>query len=135
MSMPTVPTSASGFSLTGNPAVDNLIRTALLSGSVALTAIIVTWLGAHGFTDPNLNLLISGAIFSVLAAGATALWGYLRSSHIGTVIGLHEAAGVTAGYNYAVSSGTGDGLISTVTPSAAKEVIKNYSASVVAVKS
>jgi len=63
-------------SVTGNPATDSIIRNCIVATSAAAAGVMVTWLNAHGFNDPNLSLMISGAIAAVLSAAAAALWGW-----------------------------------------------------------
>lgn len=62
--------------VTGNPAADTLIRNCIIASSGAAAGIMVTWLNAHGFNDPNLSLMISGAIAAVLSAVAATAWGW-----------------------------------------------------------
>jgi hypothetical protein len=62
-------------SITGNPMLDTALRNGIITASAALAAIIVTWLNSKGFSDPNLTLLVSGAIASVLTAIAAIAWG------------------------------------------------------------
>lgn len=92
MSSNGVPASPTSLSITGNPAIDGLILKGLMAGAAAITGVILTWLNAHGFSDPNLNLMLSGAILSVLAMAATAVWGYINSR-------VAVAKGVQAGMN------------------------------------
>lgn len=66
-------------SITGSPQLDTFIRYGILAAAAALTGVIVTWLNAHGFTDPNLAVLISGATVSFLSAIAVVVWGYLQN--------------------------------------------------------
>lgn len=66
----TVPT------VTGNPATDTIIRNAIIGMSGAAAGVIVTWLNSHGFNDPNLSLMISGAIAAVLSMLAATIWGW-----------------------------------------------------------
>lgn len=84
-------------SITGNNGLDSLIRSGLIGASGAITGVILTWLNAHGFNDPNLNLMVSAAIFALLVAGATALWGYLKGTSIGRTIASIETTAVQAG--------------------------------------
>lgn len=71
--------------VTGNPTVDSVIRYGLVAILAALSGIIGGWLNAHGFHDPNINLLVSGALISILSAGALALWGILRTKNIAKI--------------------------------------------------
>jgi hypothetical protein len=66
-------------SITGNPLIDTLIRSALIAVATAIGAVIVTWLNAHGFNDPNLGTMVTGAILSVLAVIAVGAWGYINA--------------------------------------------------------
>ncbi len=61
--------------ITGNPATDTIIRNAIIGLSGAAAGVIVTWLNAHGFADPNLSLMVSGAVAAVLSTVAAAAWG------------------------------------------------------------
>lgn len=62
--------------VTGNPAADTIIRNCIIASSGAAAGVMVTWLNAHGFNDPNLSLMISGAIAAVLSAVAATVWGW-----------------------------------------------------------
>lgn len=84
-------------SITGNPGLDSLIRSGLIAVSSAGTAVIWTWLNAHGFKDPNINLMISGAIFAALLALVGAIWGWLKGTQVGQVIASKELIAVQAG--------------------------------------
>lgn len=61
--------------ITGNPAIDTLLRNAIISLAAGLTGILVTWLNSHGIKDPNLTVVLSGAIVSALVAVAGIVWG------------------------------------------------------------
>lgn len=65
--------------ITGNPMLDTAIRIGLTSGSAALTAIILTWLNAHGFVDPHLSVLIGGVVLSTLIGAATVIWSFVQT--------------------------------------------------------
>lgn len=66
-------------SITGYPLLDTLLRIGLTSGSAALTAVILTWLNAHGFNDPNLSVMIGGAILTTLIGAATVGWSLIQA--------------------------------------------------------
>lgn len=89
--------------VTGNPKVDAIIRYALVAACGAMTGVIMTWLNAHGFNDPNLNLMISGAVASVIGGAVLALWGVIRASKIEAIVQFREAIGVQAGMNLAAA--------------------------------
>lgn len=134
MSNPGTPAPTTTLSITGNPAIDGLILKGLMAGSAAIVGVILTWLNAHGFNDPNLNLMLSGAVLSVLAMIATAIWGFIKSR-------LDQAKGVTAGMNLALagqailaSTGGGRATPIAVTPASAQEIVKNFGNVKVAVK-
>lgn len=114
------------LSITGNPALDGLILKGLMAGSAAIAGVIITWLNAHGFSDPNLNLMLSGAVLSVLAMIATAIWGWINSK-------VAQAKGVQAGMNLAfaggaIMHGAGNGLSIPVpvTTTTASEIVKQF---------
>lgn len=62
--------------VTGNPVYDTVIRNSIIASSGAVAAVIVTWLNAHGFKDPNLSLMVSGAIAAIMSGGAAMVWGW-----------------------------------------------------------
>lgn len=126
MSGPGNPTAPTSLSITGNPALDGLILKGLMAGSAAIAGVIITWLNAHGFSDPNLNLMLSGAVLSVLAMIATAIWGWVNSK-------VSQAKSVTAGMNLALAGGAimqdhGGGLSTPVpvTTATAQEIVKQF---------
>lgn len=90
--------------VTGNPTVDAVIRYALVAACAAATGVITTWLNAHGFNDPNLSLMIAGAVASTLAVIVLALWGIIKASKNEAIIALREAIGVKAGIAAAEAS-------------------------------
>jgi len=96
MSNPPIPSSPVP-TITGNPGLDSLIRSALIAAAAALTGIMLTWLNAHGFSDPNLNLLLSGAVLTVLTTAAVAAWGYLKGTQVGKLVADAHLVGVQAG--------------------------------------
>src|SRR6185312_8845680 len=96
MASPGTPTTPTSLSITGNPAIDGLILKGILAIAAAATGVILTWLNAHGFNDPNLNLMVSGIIVSILAMGATAAWGWMNSK-------IAQAKEVQAGLNLGLS--------------------------------
>lgn len=61
--------------VTGNATVDTALRNLTITLSAAVTAMIMTFLNQHGFNDPNLTLLISGAVASTITAIAAIAWG------------------------------------------------------------
>lgn len=84
-------------SLTGNPGLDSIIRSGLIAASAAITGVILTWLNAHGFNDPNLSVMIGGAVFAALLALAGAAWGWLKGTQVGQVIASKELIALQAG--------------------------------------
>lgn len=89
------------LTITGNPTVDSVIRYGLVALCGILTGVITTWLNAHGFHDPNLYLMVSGAVASILGGIAFALWGIIKTSKNEAIIRLREAIAVQAGINVA----------------------------------
>lgn len=122
--------------ITGNPGLDSLIRSALIAAAAALTGVMLGWLNAHGFNDPNLNLLLSGAVLTVLTTAAVTLWGYLKGTQVGRAVADAHVAGVTAGANLALSGNavtttdpsTGATVVAPFTVASAKETIADYAA-------
>lgn len=81
-------------SVTGNPAADTIIRNCIIGASGAAAGVIVTWLNAHGFNDPNLSLMISGAFAAVFSFLAATIWGWWQThqSQLAIVNGVVKAA-------------------------------------------
>lgn len=134
MSNSGTPAPPTTLSITGNQAVDGLILKGIGFAAAGLTAVILTWLNAHGFNDPNLNLMISGAVASVLAMVAVAIWGFIKSR-------LDQVRNVTGGMNLALagqailaSTGGGRSTPIAVTPASAQEIVRNFGSVKVAVK-
>lgn len=96
MSGPGAPNPFSALVITGNATVDAVIRYGLVAILAALTGIIGGWLNAHGFHDPNLNLLISGALISTLSGGVLALWGILRTHNIAAITDADKLVAMNA---------------------------------------
>lgn len=84
-------------SITGNPAVDSLLRGALVAATMGITTVIVTWLNAHGFYDPNYGLMISGAIFSTLCTIAVMAWGYVNAKLTKRAVVVQTVVAATTG--------------------------------------
>lgn len=132
--------------ITGNPAIDSLIRYGLVAALAGVTGIIGSWLNRHGMTDPNLLVMISGGIASLLGALVMAAWGILRSADIGKIIAVKEAAAVQAGVNMTVAGqalDTNGNVVSKndgttppkpVTVETAKEIIANFAPPAASVK-
>lgn len=93
MTNPNVPLS---FQLTNNPAIDGLILRGLMWAAGLAAGVIVTWLNAHGFVDPNLKLMITGGLLSLLTAVAALIYGFVLSK-------INQAKAVQAGINLTVS--------------------------------
>lgn len=83
--------------ITGNSQLDTMIRYFLLAASAAITAIIVTWLNAHGFTDPNLVTMISGAVFTALVVIAVFIWGFIQNNLLKVSVVNHVIATAVTG--------------------------------------
>lgn len=127
MSNPGTPAPTTTLSITGNPEIDGLILKGLMAGSAAIAGVILTWLNAHGFNDPNLNLMLSGAVLSVLAMVATAIWSFIKSR-------LDRAKAVNAGINLFAAGASINvpvdhtGLVTPkqATPASAADIVKNF---------
>lgn len=89
-------TQATTLAITGNPQIDGLILKGLIAVSAAAAGVIATWLNAHGFKDPNLNLMIDGLVMSVLSGGLVMVWGWVQSRG-------NTARAVQAGINLTVA--------------------------------
>ena len=96
--------------VTGNPALDGLIRSILTAASMFAAGWLVV---QFKITDPNLSLLIGGAVFSVLLAVVMAAWSYIKNSQIGQavadahLVGAQSVlAGVQAGATVQATLGT-----------------------------
>lgn len=89
------------LTVTGNPKVDAIIRYVLVAACAAATGVITTWLNAHGFNDPNLSLMVAGAITSTAGVVAIALWGIIKASKNEAIVQLREAIAMQAGLNVA----------------------------------
>jgi hypothetical protein len=87
--------------LTGNPTIDSVIRYVLVAACAAAAGVITTWLNAHGFNDPNLYMMVLGAITSIVMVVAVALWGIIKASKNEAIVQLREAIAVQAGLNVA----------------------------------
>lgn len=131
--MASVPSEPVIPSITGYPQLDSLIRSALLSAAAALTAVIVTWLNAHGFTDPNLSVMIGGAILSLLGAVVIAGWGFLQAQWSKRVVSVATTSGVRAGAALALSGNlitqqtvSGETVVAPITPASAVQIVKDY---------
>lgn len=125
--------------ITGNPMYDSLVRSVLLALSAGITAWIVTWLTAHKIVDPNLNVLIGGAVLTTLSTIAMVVWGMIAGSRVNQVIAVKQTQAVQAGINMTVSGAAlghdGKTIVSVndgstpplpVTPETAKEIVKNF---------
>lgn len=96
MSNPGTSSVSKAFALTGNPAIDGLIIRVLASAAAAIAGIIATWLNAHGFHDPNLKLMLSGLLLSLLCGGGSLIWGFVLAK-------INQAKAVQAGVNLVAS--------------------------------
>jgi hypothetical protein len=113
-------------SITGNAKWDGLIRGVLLSVSAAATATIVTWLNAHGFSDPNLQVMISGAIFTALSTVAIIVWGYINRKNAEIAAQNAMTAGVQAGIALAVNPSVPTPHPVAISPETAKAIVAAY---------
>lgn len=113
-------------SITGNQAIDRLIRSGLLAVAAAVTGVIVTWLNAHGFHDPNLSLMISGAIVSILSGIAVTAWGYINGKHSEAAAKAAVVTGVQAGIAHAEDASVQTVPIAAVSPEVAKAIVAEY---------
>jgi hypothetical protein len=141
---PATPNPFASLVITGNATVDAAIRYGLFGVLTALTGIIGGWLNAHGFQDPNINLLVTGALVSILSAGAVALWGILRTKDIDKIKEAEKLVAMNATLNLAASNkavdttgkvipmGAGDGNSTPpkpITAETAPEIVKNFAPS------
>jgi len=86
-------------SLTGNPGLDSIIGTALISASTAAAVWIASTLK---ITDPNSVAWIGAAVLAVLGLIATGFWRWLKGTQVGQLIDLTRTQGVAAGINLTV---------------------------------
>ena len=114
-------------SITGNQSIDRLIRSGLLAVAAGATGVIVTWLNAHGFHDPNLSLMISGAIVSTLTGAAIVAWGWINGKNTEAAAKQALVDGVSAGIAHAESPIPTIPL-QAVTPEAATAIVAQYKA-------
>lgn len=61
---------------TGSAGMDSITRSIIIGISGAVTGIIIGFLNAHGFNDPNYTVMVGGAVFSAMAAIAGGVWGW-----------------------------------------------------------
>lgn len=113
-------------SITGNVAIDGLIRGTLLSISAATTAVIVTWLNAHGFNDPNLTVMISGGVFSALSVVAIMGWGWISHKRSEVAAEAAQTTAVKATLALAHDDDTPTPVAASVSPGMAKEIVAIY---------
>lgn len=126
MSSPGIATAQILPSITGNQAIDRLIRSAFLAIAAGATGVIVTWLNAHGFHDPNLSLMISGAIVSVLTGAAVVVWGYVNGKSSEIAAKQAVAVGVAAGIAHAEDTSVLTIPPAAVSPEVAKAIVADY---------
>ena len=113
-------------SITGNQAYDRLIRSALIAVSGGLTAWIVAWLKARGYSDPNIDILVSGAVFSALTTVAVVAWGFVNGSRTEAAAKQAVVIGVQAGISIAQDGRVATPAPSTVSPQLAKDIVAAY---------
>lgn len=115
---------------TGNAAYDSLIRSIIIGVSGIATGAAVGWLNREGFHDPNLTMLVGGAVFGLVASiagGAWGVWQHIRSKQIVTNEIVPQA--VEAGIKLARSEELKidkTGIPVPVTPESAAEIVKNF---------
>lgn len=119
MTMPTLP------SITGNQGWDRLIRSVILAASAGSTGVIVTWLNAHGFHDPNLSLMVSGAVFAILTTVAITVWGWINGKNTEAAAKQALVDGVSAGIAHAETPGPTIPPTA-VSPEVAKAIVAQY---------
>lgn len=125
MSNPGTPTSILP-SITGNQGIDRLIRSALLAIAAGVTGVIVTWLNSHGFHDPNLSLMVSGAVVSTLTAILIVVWGWINGKKTEVAAKQAVTEGVKAGIAIAQDQTVSTPPPASIGPALATEIVANY---------
>lgn len=115
-------------SITGNQAWDRLIRSIVLSIAAGVTGVIMTWLNSHGFKDPNLSLMISGAVVSALTGIAIVIWGTLNGMRTEAAAKQALIDGVNAGISHAENIAPTIPAAA-VSPEVAKAIMAQYKTS------
>lgn len=82
---------------TGSPGMDSLVRSGLIAASIGATGLIVGFLNAHGFRDPNLPVYVGGAVLGVFGGIFGAAWGWLQQKKAKTVIAQHIVQAAVSG--------------------------------------
>lgn len=113
-------------SITGNAGLDGVIRTGIVGASGILTGVVVGWLNAHGFKDPNLYMLVSGTVFSLLTAGAMMVWGYISHGKAEKTAQQALVAGVQAGAAFAQDESIPTPPAASISPTEAKTIVAAY---------
>lgn len=113
-------------SITGDPKKDRLIRSGLLVVSGGMTAWIVAWLKARGYSDPNIDLLVSGAVFSALVAAATIVWGWISGKNTEAAAVQVLRDGVAAGIAHAEDASVPTVPPAAVSPKVAEDIVAAY---------
>ena len=114
-------------SITGNPAIDSLLAAAILSGSGALTAYLVTLLEAHNVhVDP---LQLGSLIVVIAVAAVTTAWRFIVARTNPKIIEAAQiqAANATLAMVAAKKMLTdGTGAPVPVTPGTIKQIIASH---------
>jgi hypothetical protein len=82
---------------TGSTRMDSMLLSVLIGASGIATGLIVGWLNAHGFSDPNLTLLVSGMVFSLLAGVVGGAWSYFKQKQAQDSVVERTIAAATSG--------------------------------------
>lgn len=120
------------LSITGNPLIDSLIIRGVMLLAAALGAAAVEWLQAHGFHDPNLTKIVTGAIASAILVVVLLAVEYVRKRadlvravEAGIKLAISAQALDAAGKPI-VALGAVPAAIMPVTPATAKEIVAAY---------
>lgn len=113
-------------SITGNAGIDSVLRGLILTVSASAAAIMVTWLNAHGFRDPNLDTLIFGIVSSALATVATLAWGYVNRANAEKVAQVTRTVAVRAGAAQALDPDVPTPPPHTISPVEAAAIVSTY---------
>lgn len=126
MSNPGTPSIQLLPSITGNQAYDRLIRSFLVAASGGLTAWILAWLKARGYSDPNMDILVSGAVFSALTTIAVMVWGFVNGQRSEAAAKEALTIGVKAGIAHAEDTSSPTVPLAAVSPEVAKAIVADY---------
>lgn len=67
------------INVTGSPQLDSLLRGLIATASGAITVYILGFLNAHGVTTEGYTEIFGAAIFSMLVAIASIVWGIVNA--------------------------------------------------------